>query len=415
MTRILHLGDVHIGRERLEGALPSRDFAVAFDEAVDAAIRERVDIALIAGDFFDRARIEPHHLTEGEAGLLRFREAGIPVVAIEGNHDVVSSYDDRPSWLSYLNSAGLLRLLRTEFREGKPVMKEWTDADRTGNWLDLKGVRLYGAGWFGASTAKRLEILKPHLERKGFTILMLHAGINGMAEEFGMIDAGQLAVVRDSVDYVALGHIHKKYVIDGYAYNGGALENWDVAEARYGDQKGYWLLEVGDGPVRVEHRAVKRRPILLKTFSCDGLGSIEETRTRLLAAAREWAPGPEAAVQVKMTGLPAFSAAEIDLRELGADIVRETGCKGAEVLPAFGRRAGGGEGDGQALPPREVIEREEIEALIRENGRYGEHVELVRELVMAVVSGRTDEEVYADLLRRAAPILDAPADGGQRP
>ena len=100
------------------------------------AIANKVAFMLIAGDFFDKARIEPHHLAEGEEGLQRLKEAGIPAIAIEGNHDVISSYDDRPSWLSYLNAVGLLRLLRTEFREGKPVMQEWTEADLAGARAD---------------------------------------------------------------------------------------------------------------------------------------------------------------------------------------------------------------------------------------------------------------------------------------
>src|SRR5262245_51708445 len=115
--RFLHLDDVHIGKERLESALPSSDFSDAFNQAVEVAIRQRVSFVLIAGDFFDKARIEPDHLFEGESGLLRLREVSIPVIAIEGNHDVVSSYDARPSWLSYLNRVGLPRTLLTAFRD----------------------------------------------------------------------------------------------------------------------------------------------------------------------------------------------------------------------------------------------------------------------------------------------------------
>jgi len=37
----LHVDDVHIGRERIEGTLPSSDFAKAFNLAVDVAIHRK--------------------------------------------------------------------------------------------------------------------------------------------------------------------------------------------------------------------------------------------------------------------------------------------------------------------------------------------------------------------------------------
>ena len=403
-----HLDDVHIGKERLGGALPSKDFSDAFNQAVGIAIKRNVSFVLIAGDFFDKARIEPDHLFEGESGLLRLKEARIPVIAIEGNHDVVSSYDARPSWLSYLNRVGLLRLLRTEFREGQPIMKEWTGEDPTGNWLDINGVRIYGAGWFGASTAKRLELLKPHLERREFTILMLHAGVNGMAEEFGMIDREQLAIIRDKVNYVALGHMHKRYVVDGYAFNAGALEHWDLGEARYGDEKGYWLVDVRpDGTFRAEPGTVKRRHVHLANYSSNGLRTLEELNTRVCDAARTWDLTPESAVRVKLLGLPAFNVAEVDRKAVELAIVQATGCMAAEVVPAFGRRLDAGAEDGASVP-REIIEAEEIEKLIEETGRYKDQGEVIHGLVRAVLKARSDEELYADLLQQAAPILEVP-------
>jgi DNA repair exonuclease SbcCD nuclease subunit len=404
MIKFLHVADVHIGKERLEGALPSRDFADAFNGAVDAALAEKVDFLLIAGDFFDKARIEPHHLSEGESGLRRLHEAGIPVVAVEGNHDVVSTYDERPSWLSYLNDVGLLRLLRTEFRDGKPVMKEWTDADRRGNWLDLPGARIYGAGWFGASTARRLELLAPHLQKKGFTILLLHAGVSRMPEEFSMITPEQLAVVRDRVDYVALGHMHRRYVVDGYAHNPGALEHWELKEATY--EKGYWLVETRPtGGFEARPGAVAQRPVHLATLSCNGMKSVDEVMECVARTARTWKVTPETAVQLKLTGFPDFNAAEIDRKKVEETIVQATGCKAADVLPLFGRPAGSAAEESESLP-REVLEAEEIAKLVAETGRYQKHADLLADLVRCVLGARTDEELYAELLQRAAPLLE---------
>lgn len=405
--KFVHVGDVHIGKERLNGELPSSDFAKAFDEAVEVTIRERADFMLVAGDFFDRARIEPNHLAEAEPMLQRLAAARIPVVVIEGNHDVFSTYEQRPSWLTYLNQSGLAILLRTEFVNGAPQMKEWTPSDRTGNWISIAGARIIGAGWFGAATKRRLELLKEAITPDAYTILMLHAGINGMAEEFGMIDPGELAVIRDRVNYVALGHMHRKYVVDGYAHNPGALENWDLGEARYGDQKGLWAVEVEDGSHRASHVSVSRRPVHLAELPCDGLASGERLVEAVRNEARAWQLHPETVVRMKLTGVPAFNPGEINLPAVAVEIRESSGCKAVEVVASLGRIVSSTSVHDASLP-REMIETEEIERLIRESGRYEGQVEIFRTLVRMVLDsekGKT-EELYASLRQAAAPILE---------
>jgi DNA repair exonuclease SbcCD nuclease subunit len=404
----IHVGDVHIGKARLGGRLPSQDFADTFDRMVDAAIDRGVAFVLVAGDFFDKARIEPNHLAEAQRGLARLAEAEIPLVAIEGNHDVVSSYEDRPSWLSYLNRIGLVRLLRTEFRQGKPLMKEWTKEDPQGNWMDLAGARIYGAGWFGASTARRLELLAPELEKRGTTILMLHAGINGMAEEFGMLDRKQLAVVKDGVDLVVLGHMHKEYVVDGYAYNAGAMECWDLGEAKYGERKGYWLFEVDGESVTPSHHPVPRRPVHLARFDSKGLASFDAMLEGIVEDAKAWSLTPETAVRLHLVGIPGFSPAEVDLRAIERSLEEVTGCKAAEALAAFGHEKGGSDHAAGIQASRESIERAEIEQLVSDTGRYEGQEQLVREMVELLVTGSDSEALFGELLGKAAELIEEP-------
>lgn len=414
--RFLHIGDVHIGRSRLDGRLPSSDFSRAFDQAVDAALAEKVSFVVIAGDFFDRARIEPNHLSEAEPGLRRLKDANIPVVAIEGNHDVVSSYDPRPSWLSYLNHSGLIRLLRTTFKDGAPVMKEWTERDREGNWLDLDGARLYGAGWFGASTARRIELLAPHLERKGFTLLLLHAGIVGQGD-FGMLEADKLAPLRNRVDYLALGHIHKAYSLDGWAFNAGAMENWDLSEADYGDDKGYLLVTVTDGKPHAFLHPVKRRPILRTNVNCTGCTAVEDVLAHVRKAASSWVVDPTGVIQANLWGMLEFDAGSVDARTMARAIEQSIPCAAADVLLRFGTKPGETEEPPEAL--RDEIEREEIEKLILERGKYEGNVDAVRGMLGALLSARGDEELFLELLQHAKPMIEkthetAPAPAAKR-
>ncbi len=389
MTTFFHVGDVHIGRERLGGLLPSQDFADAFAQVVDRALAERADFVLVAGDFFDRARIEPNHLSEGERDLLRLQAAGIPVVAIEGNHDLVSSWDDRPSWLAYLNARGLVRLLRTEFAGQEPVMREWTEAGRRGNWLDLAGCRIYGAGWFGASTARRLAALAPRLEKRGFTILLLHAGIHGQAPEFGMIDAAELAVVRDCVDYVALGHMHKRYVVDGYAHNPGSLESWTLDEAGYGDAKGCWRVQTLAQGFSAEHFAVARRPILRLVTAWD--------RKAPLVDAVPEGLDPRTVVQlvVRARGL-----ADFDRTQLAQELAAARGLTAIDLVwePAA---VGADPGAADADLPRAAIEREEIEKLVAATGRYDDRIGTIVRLVERIAAAPDSEAAWLALTQEA--------------
>src|SRR5262245_15185907 len=86
----LHCSDLHLGRtwtgapgadERYE------DYFRAFAAVVDHALAAAVDAVIIAGDVFHEAQIRPRTLARTVAVLEPLRRAGIPAVAVEGNHD----------------------------------------------------------------------------------------------------------------------------------------------------------------------------------------------------------------------------------------------------------------------------------------------------------------------------------------
>src|ERR687891_292139 len=87
--RLLHTGDWHVGRS-IRGRSREDEFAGALDEVVGIATEENVDLLLIAGDIYDQraAAAEADRLVFD--ALLRLSSAGIPVVAVPGNHDSVA-------------------------------------------------------------------------------------------------------------------------------------------------------------------------------------------------------------------------------------------------------------------------------------------------------------------------------------
>src|SRR3712207_1355281 len=111
MIRFLHIADVHLGCRRYNLEERTRDFFRSWADVIERhAIPNQLDFLLIAGDFFDRRNLDPQAMNHAVAGLQMLKEAAIPVIAIEGNHDqrdAVSSH----SWMRSLSSWGLLKLL----------------------------------------------------------------------------------------------------------------------------------------------------------------------------------------------------------------------------------------------------------------------------------------------------------------
>ena len=98
----------------------------AFRLAIDAALRERVDLMVIAGDFFDNARVREETLRFAASEI---RRARVPVVVVPGNHDHIgpgSVYGrtDLPAL------APNLRLMRAP--EGETVALEALDVELWG-------------------------------------------------------------------------------------------------------------------------------------------------------------------------------------------------------------------------------------------------------------------------------------------
>src|SRR5438552_15470434 len=142
--KIFHAADIHLGRRRLDGRLPDKDFADAFSFVAGKAVEERADVFLIAGDLFDRAQVEPVHLRQAQQVLTELKKARIPVVAIEGNHDKAFLHSEAPTWLHYLAEHDLLILLRTPFDSTGPLLNGWEDARKGGARNELAGGRFAG-------------------------------------------------------------------------------------------------------------------------------------------------------------------------------------------------------------------------------------------------------------------------------
>ena len=103
MPRFLHIADIHLGFDRYNSPERTKDFYYALSDVIDRyAIAAAVDFVLIAGDLFEHRVIQPAILNQAQLCFQQLKAAGIPVLAIEGNHDN-TPYGTSTSWLKYLS------------------------------------------------------------------------------------------------------------------------------------------------------------------------------------------------------------------------------------------------------------------------------------------------------------------------
>jgi hypothetical protein len=380
--KIIQTSDLHLGRRRLDGRLPDSDLADAFAFIAEQAILERADVFLLAGDCFDKPQVEPPHLRQAQRVLDRLKQAGIPVLAIEGNHDKAFVHSDAPTWMRYLAEDGLLTLLRTPFAPDGPCLTPWDPAARTGSYLDLGGVRFVGAGYLGAATPHKVRELAARLEDRPH-VLLLHAGPDYFVGEGGGFSADDLRAVHDKVHYLALGHIHKPMVHGGWACNAGSPENCDLREAAYDLDRdgnpagrGYAVVQLDplnrDAPVALERRSNPRRPVHRLALDCTPFGNkLKDGAAALVQAAakaiRALGPGPEAVIDLRLTGRLKLARIALD-QTLAATEIEQAACVTAVAMDSTGLNLGNTALPGLDQP--ETLTREHLEraAILQEVG-----------------------------------------------
>src|SRR5712692_8292712 len=337
----MHIADTHLGYEQYGVRERFNDFSRAFWDIIDDALYREADFLVIAGDLFHKRAIDALTLIHAIEGLKKLKAKGIPVIAIEGNHDR-SYYREGISWLQFLCHEQYLMLLNPRMRDGAPVISPWEQSAMAGSHIDvLDGkVRVYGLPWQGAATARSIEGMAQALEAARveeeaagieYRLLMMHTGVDSVVPRVqGLPTMAQFQPLRRHVDYLALGHVHKPYAFDGWMYNPGSTETCGAEEAAWED-RGYYFVEIDtDEPERVVdpnkparyHRAThlvsKRRPFVRHELRVDGLNEPDALYARLEDYCRR--EGPEhregylrPLVQIHLIGTLNFDAGSLDL------------------------------------------------------------------------------------------------------
>jgi DNA repair exonuclease SbcCD nuclease subunit len=336
MARFLHVADIHLGFDRYDSKERTQDFFFAFQDVLEKyAIEEQVDFVLIAGDLFEHRSIQPATLNQAQICLQLLREADIPVLAIEGNHDN-RPYGTKTSWLRYLADWDLLILLEPgNVAAGEPFYQPW-DGKR-GGYIDLDcGVRVLGSNWYGATAVKAIEQVVMGIQAlpsgPPHTILLFHHGLEGQIARYsGALRYSELLPLKQvGVDYLALGHIHKHYAVEGWVFNPGSLEANSIEESRY--ERGAYLVTIDLTGIRAALKQdYYQRSIMQLRLTLRGSESLEDVEEGAIAQVQQAMQSgkfnPESApiVELRIDGQVGFDRLDLDTRRLQQELQQLSG------------------------------------------------------------------------------------------
>lgn len=291
--RIIHTADWHLGR-RLRGIDRTPEIAAALQQLLKQAIAEEVDAVLIAGDIFD----VPNPPAYAERIAYRFfcdlQQAGIPAIAIAGNHDSHARIDSIAQLLS-LAGVRALGKPRTAADGGSMTLNTKSGKLCVGAMPFASEQRLLDADalWHADDVERRqsyreivaylLEDLASDFRDNTVNVLMGHMSVDGARIAHSEVpyytrDKYLLSsqALPAAAQYMALGHIHihQRIAANSPAYYSGSLIQLDFGEAE--QQKGFCLISVEPG----SKPEVEFKPLLahkpLKVIQCH-IDALDET------------------------------------------------------------------------------------------------------------------------------------------
>ena len=324
--RFIHTSDIHLGKTyRSDSGEAQRynDFFRCLAGIVADALEAKVDCVLIGGDLFHVGQILPRTFAKTIETLQPLKDAGIPCIAIEGNHDWIHRRDSI-SWMEALSQMGYIRLLRPlRTEDGGYHFDPFNEETGMGGHIECGGLNIYGLGYIGAQAGNHVERICEAVNSEN-NLLLFHVGIWSFSPvEIGNMKLEEAHPLAKKFDYVALGHGHKPYIIETpekqpYAYNPGSPEQVNFGEQKYA--KGYYLVTVNNGEYTVEFRATSPRPMIVATIDLEGAADADEGLLRFAEQVKAQLPETDddrqPLLELKLTGRVKFHPFELGRERL---------------------------------------------------------------------------------------------------
>lgn len=426
--KFIHCSDIHLGRQRMGGKLPPEDFATALKYVVGYTLKQGADALLIAGDLYDSPNIQPPVLLQATECLKPLQQAGIPVFVIEGNHDRATITGETHTWVRYLNDIGLIHLLTIPFTAEGPQITPWDDKNRQGSYIDFQGVRIIGAGYLGAGTVKRARLIAEAMQgwkqEVGAVLMLLHAGPDYVVQEGGGFSKENLEFLHETVDYLALGHIHKPMQHGGWAINPGSPEHVRLEECRYdGQARGMAVVEMdptAENPLlKAEILPVPKRRVLSLRYDCSPHSTktkraMDAIQSDIIEKLREMGAQPDHAVRLDLTGAVNLGRIRLDTEALALYLEENLPVQAVEVNSSALLLAGSESASAGASPElasREVLELDAIKGLVNQSPLPGleEHGDLLARLFYQFKEDVRNQASTQEIRERlgTSPLIEA--------
>lgn len=243
---VAHMSDLHLGYSQFNLEEREEDVYETFLEAIDISIKERVKLAIIAGDIFHTPRPNGRATFKLAEGLKKLKEKQIPAAFVLGEHDI-SRLRDVP-FAHVFSSLGLARRLRLD----EPFMVD-------------------GLAVFGANKERRnnIDSLVSQLQQAGKTAER-HGGKRMLVLHQGLSDFNKFAGEMNSTDipagfhYYAMGHYHD-HIEKRFEHLGGPLVypgsiDLTPSEGIKEVEKGFALVDMSGQEASVNWVPLHRRP-----------------------------------------------------------------------------------------------------------------------------------------------------------
>jgi DNA repair exonuclease SbcCD nuclease subunit len=294
--RFVHAADIHLDSPLRSLALRDPELAElignatrrAFINIIDLCLTEQVDALLLAGDLYDGDQTSMKTARFLAEQLRRLHEAGIQTFVIRGNHDALSRITKE------------LTLPDTVLLFGGRADAIAVDRRETGFAVSVHGISFARAH----APESLLPRFKPPTEG-AVNIALLHTSLAGAPGHDPYAPCALADLDAAGFDYWALGHIHKRSVVQGRAavVMAGMPQGRDINES---GAKSVTLVTIADDrSVHIEERVTSVAQFELASVDLTG---IEDWRdmvagmTKTLQSVRDLVPSEHLVARLRFTG-----------------------------------------------------------------------------------------------------------------
>ena len=326
----IHAADLHIGAPFRGVRALSEQWAKrlstaileAYERVIRAAIDNKVDFVIIAGDVFDTARASYSDYMAFFKGMEKLHDAGIPAYLVTGNHDPYTSWGkdfaklpdnvtmfgtDEPTFALYERDGAPVCLLggRSFYNQTWPADKDISEGISRKAAVKALSAAADDRKQRGAHAAEAVEARasKKALAETPFAVGVLHTGLD---KDFkAPVDPGTL--LGRGMDYWALGHIHKRMAYpsekEPRIVFSGDIQGRDINEE---GSRGCYLVALAEGETPrikfIPTASVVWQKLKVDISDCDTVSDVTAKILRNMFYENGKAQCEEMCVRVTLTG-----------------------------------------------------------------------------------------------------------------